>query len=87
MTGLETDQRLMENLIVCHADTGMRALDNEKSEQNSPTLLTQTLDEQLNDNYSTLCIDEARHFILKNPGKTAQEIALIENLMEIFQDE
>tara|TARA_R110000787_G_scaffold21382_1_gene63301 strand:- start:1692 stop:1925 length:234 start_codon:yes stop_codon:yes gene_type:complete len=77
----------MENLIACHADTGMRALDSEKSEQNFPTSLTQTLDEQLNDNYSTLCLDEARHFINKHPDKTLKEIALIENLMEIFQDE
>tara|TARA_R100001082_G_C4352270_1_gene155115 strand:+ start:48 stop:314 length:267 start_codon:yes stop_codon:yes gene_type:complete len=87
MSGQETGRKPTENLIACHVDTGTYALDNEKSEQKYQTLSTQTLAEQLNEDYTTLCIDEAKHFIQKHPGKTAKEIALIENLLETIQNE
>tara|TARA_R110000824_G_scaffold124983_2_gene283828 strand:- start:390 stop:527 length:138 start_codon:yes stop_codon:yes gene_type:complete len=38
--------------------------------------------EELNNNYSTLCIDEAMHFVKKHK-KNNEEIANLENLMEI----
>lgn len=62
-------------------------MDNEKSEQNYQTSSTQDLAEKLNEDYSTLCIDEAKHFIKKHPNKTIKQIALIENLMETIKNE
>jgi hypothetical protein len=43
--------------------------------------------EELDEKYDTLCVDEARYFIGKHPGKTIKQIALIENLTEISNDE
>jgi hypothetical protein len=44
--------------------------------------------EHLNDNYSTLDVDEARHFVNKHytPDITSEQIATKENLMEITNE-
>jgi hypothetical protein len=50
--------------------------------------------EHLNEHYSTLCVDEARHFVNKHYGETnetieeiANDIANKENLMERITNE
>jgi predicted ATPase len=85
MTGLAIDQRPTENLIACHVDTGMYALDKENLEQRSQPSLIMMQAEELNKNYSTLCIDEALHFVKKH-NKDNETIALLENLMEITNE-
>lgn len=57
-------------------------MDKEKSEQTYQASSTLMQAEELNNNYSTLCIDEAMHFVKKHK-KNNEEIANLENLMEI----
>ena len=56
-------------------------MDKENLEQSSHPSSTMMQAEELHENYSTLCIDEALHFVKKHK-KDNSEIAIIENLME-----